>query len=170
MKFQNINIVWKFGFIYVLITSFLFTLIYFEGISPFYLINELQTDLSVYLTELWINFYDIPIYLSGETVSYTHGLELKILNVCNGLAVYLFFLAAILAYPSSNKEKFYWAVLSYVVILIANTIRIDWILYHVIAYPEEFTFVHEVLGRYALATIPLIMFYLFTDKKVVFTN
>ena len=164
MKHQTFSPVWGFVLRYVFWTSLLYLAIYFENFSPLLFINNLQTDLSIYLTQLWINFFDIPIQMSGATLVYTHGLKLEILNECNGLAAFLFFLAAVIAYPASKKDKFIWIIMAYFLLLIANTIRLDWILYHVIEHPEDFTFIHEVVGRYVISTIPLVLFYLFSDR------
>ena len=161
---QSVNPVWGFIFRYAFWTLVLYAAIYFENFSPLIFINTLQTDLSIYLTQLWIDLYDIPIRMSGATLIYQHGLQLQIVNECNGLAPFLFFLAAILAYPASLKAKIIWIILSYIILLIANTIRLDWILYHVIEHPEDFDFIHEVVGRYVIAVIPLVLFYFFSDR------
>ena len=102
--------------------------------------------------------------MSGATLIYEHGLKLEIVNECNGLAAFLFFLAAVLAYPAPIKVKSLWIIFSYFLLLVANSIRLDWILYHVIEHPEDFNFIHEVVGRYVIAVIPLILFYFFSDR------
>ena len=162
-RYQTLHPLWRFVFRYLVWVTLLFSFLYFKNFSPFIIVNTLHTDLSIYLTGLWINLFKIPIEISGATLMYTHGLELKILDECNGLAPFLFYLAAILAYPAKVKYKVVWIVFGYLILMIANAIRIDWILYHVIAHPEDFKFVHEVVGRYVIAMIPLILFYFFTD-------
>jgi len=149
---------------YLLWVSSLYMLVYFEAFSPFVWMHHLHTDLSIYLTHAWIEHFDIPIVMSQGTLLYTHGLQLEILDECNGLAPFLFFLAAILAYPAAQKDKIIWILISYFMFILLNAIRIDGILYHVIEYPEDFIFVHEVIGRYSMAFIPLILFYLFAEK------
>jgi len=163
-KPQSINPMWNFVLRYVFWASLLYVAIYFENFSPLIFINTLQTDLSIYLTQLWIDLFDMPIQMSGAQLMYEHGLQLEIVNECNGLAAFLFFLAAVLSYPASIKVKFIWIIFSYFILLIANSIRLDWILYHVIEHPEDFVFIHEVVGRYIIAAIPLILFYFFSDR------
>jgi len=155
---------WGFILRYVFWTLLLYAVIYFENVSPLIFINTLQTDLSIYLTQLWISLFDMPIQMSGATLIYQHGLELEIVNECNGLAAFLFFMAAVLAYPAPIKIKIIWLILAYFILLIANTVRLDWILYHVIEHPEDFKFIHEVVGRYVIAAIPLVLFYFFSDR------
>jgi len=161
---ETYSLMKKFLFRFLLWLFFLFALFYFEHFSPLIFITHLQTDLTVYLTKLWIDFFKLPIHLNDTSVFYRHGLQLQIINDCNGFAHFLFIAAAILAYPASGKKRLYWILLSYVVILFANTLRLDAILYHVIEHPEDFTFVHEVLGRYLMALVPLILFYLFSKR------
>ena len=150
---------------YLLWVSVLYSFIYFENLSPLLFIHTLHTDLSIYLTGVWIGYFDLPIDISYATLTYENGLQLEILDECNGLAAFLFLLAAILAYPAKKKDKIIWIIFTYFILMLANAIRIDWILYHVISHPEAFVFVHEVVGRYAIAFLTLILFYLFTDKS-----
>jgi len=166
-KPQNISPVWGFVLRYAFWVSLLYLAIYFENFSPLIIMNTLQTDVSIYLTQLWIDLFDIPIQMSGGTLTYLHGLRLEIVNECNGLAAFLFFMAAVLSSPAPLKVKFIWIISSYFLLLAANSIRLDWILYHVIEYPEDFKFIHEVVGRYVIASIPLLLFYLYAhDAKI----
>lgn len=143
----------------------LFALTYFDGYSPLIVISNLQTELSVYLTAQWIDALEIPVVMNGSSLHFEHGMVLHIVNQCNGLAAILLFLAAAMAYPADKKDIVKWSVLAYVVLLVANTIRLCWITYHVVDNPQDFEFVHEVLGRYGFAFIPLILFYFFTQNS-----
>jgi len=163
-RHQIQNPMWGFITRYIFWVLLLYVLVYFDAFSPLHVFNTLHTDISIYLTGLWIDAFDIPIEMSQATLIYTHGMQLKILDECNGVAGFLFFLAAIFAYPARKKVKITWIVVGYFIVMIANAIRIDWILYHTIYHPENFTFIHEVVGRYTMALIPLILFYLYTDK------
>lgn len=145
---------------------FLFALIYFENFSPLIFINYLQTDLSIYFTQLWIDTADISIEMSGTTLIFPHGLRLEIVNECNGMAAFLLFLAAAIAYPVPKKDKFHWIIFAYLFLIAINFIRLDWIAYHVIKHPEDLKFVHEIVGRYAIAVITLLLFYIFSNQSV----
>ena len=155
---------WGFIFRYLFWVVLLYSAIYFESFSPLVFLNTFQTDLTVYVTQLWIDLFNVPIEMIGATLHYEHGLQLEIVNECNGLAAFLFFLAALIAYPASLKAKLYWGFFSYIFLFIANAIRVDWILYHVIEHPEDFELIHEVIGRYLIAAVPLVLFYYFSDR------
>ena len=112
-QIQTIDPLWDFVYRYLFWIFTLFFLLYFENFSPLVFINQLQTELSIYLTAVWIDLFNIPVRLQAETLSYTHGLQLEIVNDCNGLAAFLFLLAGILSFPTSSKAKMYWVVYAY---------------------------------------------------------
>lgn len=153
-----------FAFRFAFWSPLLFGLIYFENLSPFIFINNLQTDLNVFQVHQWVTNFEISVNMSGSYLIFEHGLKLQIVNECNGLAAFLLFLAAVLSFPTNIKTKVYWIFFSYFVLLVANSIRLDWITYHIIEHPEDFKFAHEVLGRYIIALIPLILFYFFSQS------
>ena len=158
---------WLFVLRYVGLCVAFFALTYFEDYSPLIVVSNLHTELSVYLTAQWIDVFDIPVVMSGSSLHFQHGMVLHIVNQCNGLAAMLLFLAAAMAYPAEKKDIVRWSVLAYVLLLVANTIRLCWITYHVVDNPQDFEFVHEVLGRYGFAFVPLILFYFFTRNSVM---
>ena len=137
-------------------------LIYFDGYSPFYFITELQTDATIFITDLWINSFDIPVTLAGNTVIFTHGLELMILNECNGLTPFILYLAAILAFPTRYPTKAVWFLGGMILLLTLNMLRIILITLYVIDYPEGFECAHNLVGRYSIGAITLYLFYIFT--------
>jgi exosortase/archaeosortase family protein len=51
------------------------------------------------------------------------------------------------------------------IMLLFNTIRLDWIIYYSIDNPQDFEFIHNTLGRYIFAIIPLILFYIFARNQ-----
>lgn len=140
----------------------LFLLDYF---SPFRIINDLQTQLNIFFTKTWIIYFDIPVQINGAFITYNHPLKLKIINECNGLVLYLLLISAYLSYPISILVKFYWIFFSYFIMLLSNTIRLNWIIYYSINNPQDFEFIHNTLGRYIFAMIPLILFYSFAKSQ-----
>jgi len=145
-------------------SGLLFSLIYFEHLSPFYFIHTFQTDAIIYITELWVSYFDIPVRLVGNTVIFQHGLELMILNACNGLTPLILYLAAILAYPTLYKEKVSWFLGGLVILLTLNMIRIMLITVYVIHVPDGFNCAHNIIGRYSIGISTLLLFYYFTKR------
>ncbi len=139
----------------------LFALIYFTD-SPFYFINVFQTDATIFVTDFWINHFNIPVTLEGNTVVFDHGLHLLILNECNGLTPLILYLAAILAYPTRYRIKVRWLLGGMIVLLTLNMVRIVMITLVVILYPDSFRWAHDFVGRYGIGAVTLYLFYFFT--------
>ncbi len=142
----------------------LIALIYFEDLSPFYFISVMQTDATIQVTDFWINHFDIPVRLEGNTVIFDHGLQLLILNECNGLMPFLLYLAAILAYPTRYLVKTKWFIGGMIVLLTLNMVRIVLITLVVIVYPDSFHLAHDIVGRYSIGAVTLYLFYFFTTR------
>lgn len=140
----------------------LFGLISFKDYSPLYFINTLQTDATVFMTNLWIQNVNIPVRMEGDLMVFEHGLRLLFVDSCNGLPPCLLYLAAILAYPTRYTDKTKWFIGGIVVLLSLNMVRIMLITLLVIVYPESFEWAHNIFGRYTIGAITLYLFYFFT--------
>jgi len=154
----------KFAISYGIWVSLLFTLLYLEGLSPLFFISELQTQLTVELTTAWVNVFHIPVVQQGRTLILEHGMQLQILQACNGLVPYILLVSAILAFPTNIKSKYVWMVISYLLLVVINMLRIYFITLVVIDYPELFTISHDWIGRYSVGILTLLIFYWFTLK------
>ncbi|MDO9208254.1 MAG: exosortase/archaeosortase family protein [Sulfuricurvum sp.] len=150
---------------YLFWAPFLFLFFYFDSFSPFIFINQLETDLNVFLMQQWISFHAIPVTMIGPDIFFHHGLHLTVVNECNGMAAFFLFLASVLSYPTPGSPKIFYALFGYLVILLANTVRLVGITYYVIDHPESFALLHEVVGRYVIAGIPLVLFYFFSQHS-----
>ena len=163
MKHSSFSVQTWFMLRYLFWSCTLFILIYFENISPLYILNTLQTSLSIYLTQLWIEILHLPIQVSNEVFTYTHGFKLTIVKECNGLIAFLLLTAAILSYPISLRKQFKCILIAYFLILLGNTIRLDYIVYEIVDSTKNFTFAHEVIGRYGITFYTLLLFYIFVS-------
>lgn len=142
--------------------SLLFFLLFFEGISPFIIFNEWQTQLTIQITAWWIQFFHLPVLLQGDTLILEHGFNLQILHSCNGFTPFLLYLAAILAYPTDIKSKLLWALLGYIAIIVINTLRMYAITIVVMDSPDLFHLAHDWIGRYGVSFLTVALFYGFT--------
>lgn len=140
----------------------LFFLVFFEGLSPFFIVNQLQTELTISITQLWVSGFDLPVRLQADTLLLANGLHLKILHECNGLTPFLLLLAAILAYPTFWKRKIQWVLIGYFALLVINTLRMLLVTLVVIDHPDLFHIVHDWIGRYSIALLTVGLFFLYT--------
>jgi len=80
---------------------------------------------------------------------------------------YLFFLASIIAFPSTFIHKVKWALMGYVFISAINTFRIWFVTQFVMQEQKNFSLAHDYLGNGLLILTGLILFTSFikTRKK-----
>jgi len=145
----------------------LFGLIYFQDFSPLYIINKMQTEATVFVTQSWVEYCHIAVRVDNETVIFDHGLQLLILDACNGMAPFLLYLAAMLAYPTRYSIKTVWFLGGMAFLFTLNMLRIMLITLAVIAYPESFEWAHDIVGRYGMGIATLLVFYFFTTRVSV---
>ena len=99
---------------YIVWVTLLYLLFFIDDFSPFYVVNTLQTELTIYLTATWIDFFKIPVEMLGNTVYLDNGFDIWIFDECNGLTAFLLFGAAIIAYPTLWKSRLFWLLEGYV--------------------------------------------------------
>ena len=153
----------KFLLSYWLSIPLLFALFYWE-VSPFSLaINEFQTNLTALLTS-----FSLPQgMIETHRIFITEHYALVIEKACNGMIPYLFFLASIIAFPSTLIHKVKWALMGYLFISAINVFRIWFVTQFVLQEQNNFSLAHDYLGNGLLILTGLILFTSFikTRKK-----
>ena len=153
----------KFLFTYWLGILLLFALFYWDH-SPFSLfINNFQTNLTALMTSL-----SLPEgMMEAHRIFISEHYALVIEKACNGMIPYLFFLASILAFPSSLIHKVKWAIMGYLFITAMNVFRIWFVTQFVLLEQKNFSLAHDYLGNGLLILTGLILFTSFikTRKK-----
>jgi len=153
----------KFLLSYWLSIPLLFALFYWE-VSPFSLaINEFQTNLTALLTS-----FSLPQgMIETHRIFITEHYALVIEKACNGMIPYLFFLASIIAFPSTLIHKVKWALIGYLFISAINVFRIWFVTQFVLQEQNNFSLAHDYLGNGLLILTGLILFTSFikTRKK-----
>jgi len=161
LSLVTLYIMKKFLLTYWLSTALLFAIFYWD-LSPIaQFINGFQTDFTAFLTYL-----TLPNgMITGHHISINSNYELIIENACNGIIPYLFFLASILAFPSSIGHKIKWAIGGYIVITAINIFRI-WVVTQVVLVKQsDFSLVHDYFGNAILIATSLILFILFIKTR-----
>ena len=153
----------KFLLSYWLGIALLFTLFYWE-VSPLSSsLNNMQTNITAYFTSL-----SLPMgMMEAHKIFISDSYALVIEKACNGMIPYLFFLASILAFPSTFEHKVKWAIIGYVFISAMNVFRIWFVTQFVIQEQNNFSLAHDYLGNGLLILTGLILFTSFikTRKK-----
>jgi exosortase/archaeosortase family protein len=78
---------------------------------------------------------------------------------------YLFFLASILAFPSTLIHKIKWAIMGYLFISAMNVFRIWFVTQFVLQEQKNFSLVHDYLGNGLLILTGLILFTSFIKTR-----
>jgi len=151
----------KFLFTYWLGIALLFALFYWS-LSPLStVINSIQTNLTAYLTSMTLStdmMHEHKIFISEHYV-------LVIEKACNGMIPYLFFLASIIAFPSTISHKVKWAIMGYLFISAMNIFRIWFVTQFVLQEQNNFSLAHDYLGNGLLIFTGLILFTSFVKTR-----
>ena len=153
----------KFIFTYWLGIVLLFTLFYWEYSPISLLVNDFQTNLTSLITSL-----SLPEgMMESHRIFVSEHYALVIKKACNGMIPYLFFLASILAFPSTLIHKVKWAIIGYLIITSINIFRIWFVTQFVLQKQDNFSLAHDYLGNGLLILTGLILFTSFikTRKK-----
>ena len=151
----------KFLLTYWLGILLLFALFYWE-LSPLSgFINNLQTDLTAFFTSLTLEEGLMDEHRIHITKYYTLVIE----KACNGMIPYLFFLASIIAFPSTIMHKAKWAIMGYLFISAMNIFRIWFVTQFVLEERGNFSLAHDYLGNGLLILTGLLLFNAFIKSR-----
>jgi len=150
----------KFLLSYWLGMALLFGIFYWDY-SPLSLINNIQTDITAYLTSL-----SLPKeMMNGHHIVITDHYSLVIEKACNGMIPYLFFIASILAFPATLSHKAKWVVIGYLFITSINVFRIWFVTQFVMQERDNFSLAHDILGNGLLILTGLLLFTSFIKTR-----
>jgi len=151
----------KFLLSYWLGMALLFGIFYWDY-SPFSLIiNNMQTNITAYLTSLSL----AEGMMEAQHIFITEHYSLVIEKACNGMIPYLFFVASILAFPASRAHKVKWAIMGYLFITSINVFRIWFVTQFVMQERGNFSLAHDYLGNGILILTGLILFTSFIKTR-----
>ena len=151
----------KFLFSYWSGIALLFGVFYWD-LSPISsLINSLQTNLTAYLTSLTL----VDNMMENHRILINSHYSLVIEKACNGMIPYLFFLASIIAFPSTFIHKVKWAIMGYIFISFMNIFRIWFVTQLVLQERQNFSLAHDYLGNGLLILTGLLLFTWFVKSR-----
>ena len=84
---------------------------------------------------------------------------------CNGFVPYFIFLAGILAYPCSIKNKIFWAILGYVIFTFVNLLRLYIVTEAVNKWGADiFFYIHDIGGNLLLIITGAALFFKYLNS------
>jgi exosortase/archaeosortase family protein len=151
----------KFLLTYWIGIALFFGIFYWDASPISLLVNPYQTTLTSYLTSLVLP----SEMMNNYRIFITEHYSLVIEKACNGMIPYLFFLASIMAFPSSIFHKIKWALMGYLLISLMNTFRIWMVTQFVLEERSNFSLAHDYLGNGLLIITGLILFISFVKSR-----
>ncbi|MBU1667246.1 hypothetical protein KKC13_02440 [bacterium] len=141
--------------------ALLFGLFYWD-LSPLsHAINQQQTDLTSYLTSLTL----LDNMMEQHRIIINPHYALVIEKTCNGMIPYLFFLASIIAFPSTLMHKIKWSIMGYIIISAMNIFRIWLVTQFVLQGRNNFSLAHDYIGNALLILTGLALFIWFVKSR-----
>ena len=124
-------------------------------------INLFQTNLTAYFTSLTLAEDMMKDYHILINAQYSLVIE----KACNGMIPYLFFLASIIAFPSTLIHKVKWVIMGYIFISLMNVFRIWFVTQLVLQERQNFSLAHDYLGNGLLILTGLLLFTWFVKSR-----
>jgi len=151
----------KFLLTYWLGIALLFAIFYWDYSPLSSLLNDFQTSVTTLLTSLTL----MEGMIQGDKIFITPYYTLVIEKACNGMIPYLFFVASIIAFPSTLTHKVKWAIIGYFLISAVNIFRIWFVTQFVLVQKNNFSLAHDYLGNGILILTGLILFTSFVKTR-----
>jgi exosortase/archaeosortase family protein len=136
--------------------------VFYWNLSPLSsILNSAQTNLTAYFTSLTL----VDNIMDNHRILINEHYSLVIEKACNGMIPYLFFLASIIAFPSTLIHKVKWAVMGYIFISLMNVFRIWFVTQLVLQERQNFSLAHDYLGNGLLIVTGLLLFTWFVKSR-----
>jgi len=149
----------RFVALYFLFLVLLFVLLYLPTSPVSLYFNQIQSDLTLFLLDLFLK----PGQLQGIDIIINPHYKIIINQACNGLIPFFFLAASILAYPATLLHKILWLFIGYIVYSLVNVARILMVVHFVESEGGRgnFHWSHDMLGNTLLLVVGLGLFIAF---------
>lgn len=118
--------------------------------------NNFQRDTLLQMLSFWFENRVVHHY-----VMITKSYFITIDRACNGAVILLIFVASILAYRTKLMYKLLWLMIGYIVLSVANFMRIVFVIYMVLQDPNYFRWAHDYVGNGFLIALGFGLFFIF---------
>ena len=153
----------RFVVLYILYLAIAFVLVDYGpmrealGIESRY--NAFIADISAYL----IRAIGIPVQADEEILRLPHA-NMIIKFGCNGLEAVLIYLAGVLAYPASWRDRLIWGIGGVIVLEIINIARIALLAWVIERFPRHFDLMHDYITQSIMIVLAFLLFLLYLQR------
>jgi exosortase H (IPTLxxWG-CTERM-specific) len=160
----------RFAVTYIALMGAFFFLIGFTPIQKIIDLNGLYTSGVVFVTSKVLGIISIPCTYHGSVIQLP-SIALDIKFGCNGLEAVMIYSIAVIAFPSSWKNKLSGIISGFIVIQIINILRIAGLAYSGIHFKDLFEYIHIYIAQGMMVAISLGIFFIYlhyakTEKAV----
>jgi len=148
-----------FTLLYFIYLDLLLLLLFFHHNIASNALDYFQRDL---LIEMLRVFFDERVVDYRVVINPNYSITID--RSCNGVVPLLIFWSAILAYHTKVANKLQWMFIGYIALILANFLRIVFVIYMVLLDREYFTLAHDYIGNGFLILIGFGFFILFMDR------
>jgi exosortase/archaeosortase family protein len=157
----------RFVLVYLSLLLLLFFVFYGNIGSVADIVNRIQTQLTLDGVSLFIDHTQI----NADMLIVSSQLKLQVTKECNGLLPFIFYLAGVIAYRSSVKQKLLWILGGYIILSVVNILRIVGVYRASCLNPQWFDIVHNIIGNLIITlTVGVLLMYYFRYVKSHFQS
>ncbi len=120
--------------------------------------NALAIRFNDFHQNLLIDALTLLFEVDGYHIVVAPYYHITIDKSCNGVVGLLIFIASIAAHQAHVRQKLVWITMGYVAMVVANFLRIVFVVYAVKIDSGYFAFAHDTIGNSFLIVVGLVLF------------
>jgi exosortase H (IPTLxxWG-CTERM-specific) len=148
----------RFGLTYLLLMGIFFFLIGFTPLQKVIDINGTYTKGVVLVTSWVLGAVHIPCSVNGSLINLP-AISLDVRFGCNGLEAVMIYAVAIIAFPASWQKKALGILIGFVLLQVANIIRIAGLAYAGTHFRSLFEYAHIYVAQGLMVALALGIFF-----------
>lgn len=148
----------RFGLTYLLLMGLFFFLIGFTPLQKVIDINGAYTKGVVMVTSWVLGAIHIPCSVDGSLINLP-SISLDVKFGCNGLEAVMIYSVAVLAFPASWKKRFLGILCGFLLLQVANVLRIAGLAYAGTHFMSLFEYAHIYVAQGLMVALALGIFF-----------
>ncbi len=150
----------RFAFTYLALMGAFFVIIGFKPIQHIMDLNGVYTTGVVLATSRLLSVLNIPCTCQGSIINLP-SISLDIKFGCNGLEAVMIYSVAVVAFPSTWKNKLIGVTTGFIAIQVVNILRIVSLAYSGIHFRSLFEIIHIYIAQGMMIAVSLGVFFLY---------
>lgn len=153
----------RFILLYILYMITAFILVDYEPVRQVLQLDAYYTGAVVKISTWLIHLIGIDVTANGAFL-HLKSAVMEVKFGCNGLEAILLYVAAVLAFPASGKERLVGIVIGSTVLQILNIMRIAWLAWVLEYQRDMFAIMHEYITQSIMIALAFIVFIIYLQR------